>query len=263
MRRTRVYHGKSNHSRPFALFSHRGLLFLCNMNKLTEKAIAFAETTFFRTATVLAVRAWEPNSILEIDLHMPECDMSRWTSAQHIKCKVGVLSYRDYTPSGWDAETHTCTLLIHVAHDGPGSRWARSLRPGGQLSYRKPESSHHHPVTSRMCFLGDETTIGHFLALQQLAKPGAVIGGAILLTEPHHQTEFHDYFHGWDLAALRKNEDSDYRELVNWVDALDVREHGDTVFYLAGYIPGVVELRRQMRRRGFAGSQVKAQGFWD
>ena len=235
----------------------------CKMNKLTQKAIALAETTFFRTATVLAVRAWEPESILEIDLHMPECDMSKWNSAQHIKCKVGVLSYRDYTPSGWDADTHTCTLMIHVAHHGPGSNWARGLRPGDALSYRKPESSHHHPVSSRMCFLGDETTIGHFLALQQLAKPGAVINGAVLLSEPHHQQEFHDYFRGWDIAALRKHGESDYRELGDWVDALDTREHADTVFYLAGYIPGVMGLRRQLRRKGFAGAQVKTQGFWD
>lgn len=189
--------------------------------------------------------------------------MSKWSSAQHIKCKAGVLSYRDYTPSGWDVETHTCTLLIHVAHDGPGSRWARSLRPGDPLSYRKPESSHHHPVASRMCFLGDETTIGHFLALQQLAPPAATIEGAILLTEPHHQQEFHDYFRGWAVAPLRKHRDGDYRELGDWVDALDVREHADTVFYLAGYIPGVVDLRRRLRRKGFAGGQVKTQGFWD
>jgi NADPH-dependent ferric siderophore reductase len=219
--------------------------------------------SFFRTATVLAVRAWEPGSIIEVDLHMPDCDMSKWNSAQHIKCKVGGLSYRDYTPSGWDAETHTCTLLIHVAHDGPGSRWARGLRTGDQLSYRKPESSHHHPVASKMCFLGDETTIGHFLALQQLAKPGTAIGGAILLSEPHHQQEFHDYFRGWDVAPLRKQGDGDYRELGDWVGALDTREHADTVFYLAGYIPGVVDLRRQLRRKGFSGGQVKTQGFWD
>lgn len=233
------------------------------MNKLTQKAIALAETTFFRAATVLAVRAWDPASIVEIDLHMPDCDMRRWTTAQHIKCKVGLLSYRDYTPAGWDVETHTCTLLIHAAHDGPGSRWARSLRPGDQLSYRKPESSHHHPEPGRLCFLGDETTIGHFLALQQLAKPGTWIGGAILLTEPHHQQEFHDYFLGWEVASLRKRADGDYRELGDWVDAVDTRDHAETVFYLAGYIPGVLDLRRRLRRKGFAPGQVKTQGFWD
>ena len=200
----------------------------------------------------------------EIDLHLPDCDMSRWTSAQHIKCKVGTLSYRDYTPSGWDAETHTCTLLIHTAHHGAGSRWAQLLQPGDTISYRGPGSSHQQPATTRqICFLGDETTIGHFLALQQLAKPGTAIGGAIVLGEAHHRQEFHDYFPGWGVQPLQKNAQGDYRELDSWVDALVPQEHTDTVFYLAGYVPGVLRLRKQLRRKGFTGSQVQAQGFWD
>src|ERR1700761_9194326 len=170
------------------------------MNKLTQKAIALAETPFLRTRKVLAVREWEPRSIREIDLHLPDCDMSKWTSAQHIKCKVGVLSYRDYTPSGWDSETHTCTLLIHAGHDGVGSHWAKALRPGDPITYRGVGSSHHQPSGDQsLCFLGDETSIGHFLALQQLAKPGVTIKGAIVLSEQHHQQEFHDYFSGWQV----------------------------------------------------------------
>ena len=234
------------------------------MNKLTQKAIALAETPFLRPATVLAVREWEPGSMREIDLHLPDSDMRKWTSAQHIKCRVGVLSYRDYTPSGWDADTHTCTLLIHAAHDGPGSRWARQLAPGDIISYRKPESSHHQPAAApQICFLGDETSIGHFLALQQLTKPGTKIGGAIVLSESHHRQEFHDYFPGWEVEPLSKRTRDDYEELGNWVDGIEPKEHTDTVFYLAGYIPAVVGLRRQLRQKGFSGRQVRSQGFWD
>src|ERR1700750_1177255 len=164
------------------------------MNKLTQRAIALAEAPFLRAATVLGVRTWEPGSIREIDLHLPDCDMSRWTRAQHIKCKVGTLSYRDYTPLGWDAETSTCTLLIHTGHAGIGSNWARGLQPGDIIAYRGVGSSHHQPVTGReMVFLGDESAIGHFLALQQLAGEGKEISGAVLLSEPHHEQEFQDY----------------------------------------------------------------------
>lgn len=233
------------------------------MNKLTQKAIALAETSFLKKGEVLAVRAWEPGSIREIDLHLPDCDMRRWTSAQHIKCKVGVLAYRDYTLSGWDAETHTCTTFIHAAHRGAGSSWALDLRPGDEILYRGPGSSHQQPVPARqLCFLGDETSIGHFLALQQLARPGVVISGAVLLSEAHHRQEFHEYFPGWSLEPLQKNGDAGYRELDHWVDALDPRDHPDTVFYLAGYGPGVLGLRKLLRRKGIAGSQVRAQGFW-
>src|SRR5215468_8368313 len=98
-----------------------------------------------KIGTVLAVRTWEPGSIREIDLHLPDVDMSGWTSAQHLKCKVGTLSYRDYTPLGWDAETSTCTLIIYTGHEGIGSQWARQLRAGEPLFYLGIGSSLQQP----------------------------------------------------------------------------------------------------------------------
>lgn len=217
-----------------------------------------------KTATVLAVRSWEPGSIREIDLHLPDCDMNGWTSAQHIKCKVGSFTYRDYTPLGWDAETSTCTLLIHIGHEGAGSRWARQLQVGDAIAYLGIGSSHHQPAAGRsLVFLGDESAIGHFLALRQLAPADTAISGAVLLSEPHHAQEFCDYYPGLGLEPLRKDGVADYRQLDHWVEGLDLSEHPDVVFYLAGYIPSVVRLRKLLRRKGVGKRQVMAQGFWD
>jgi len=197
----------------------------------------------------------------EIDRHLPDCDMSRWTSAQHIKFRVGNFVYRDYTPSGWDAETRTCTLIVVTAHDGPGSRWGRSLKAGNMVSYLGVDSSHQQPAQGRpLVFLGDETAIGHFLALRQLAGTGAEISGAIILSEEHHRDEFGQYFTGWGLQSLRKTSSKDYLELEEWVTGLSFEKHKDAVFYLAGYDREVVRLRRMLKQRGM---QVKAQGFWN
>lgn len=240
------------------------LALLCSMNKLTEKAVALMEGPFIRQATVLAIRAWQPESLLEVDLHLPDCDMSKWDSAQHIKCKVGPLAYRDYTPSGWDAETRTCTLFVHAAHEGPGSRWVKGLKAGDTIAYRGIGSSHHRPVAGkRLLFLGDETAIGHFLALQQLAASRAAVGGAILLKEPHHRAEFGQYFPGLGLQALRKGHAGDYTALGHWVEALPPSEYSETVVYLAGHSPAVIQLQKQLRQKGFLSGQVRAQGFWD
>ncbi len=231
------------------------------MNKLTERAIALVENPLTRTARVLAVREWQPGTIREIDLHLPDCDMSKWDVTQHIKCKVGTLAYRDYTPSGWDAETRTCTILIHVAHQGPGSNWGKQLRVGDRVSYLGVASSHQRPAPGKkMIFLGDETTIGHFLALQQLADKDAEIGGAILMEEPHHREEFDAYFSGWGLEPLQK--DLSYRSLDRWIEEKGISSE-DCVFYLAGYSPAVVRWRKLLRQKGMGGRQVKAQGFWD
>jgi NADPH-dependent ferric siderophore reductase len=237
------------------------LSLFCIMNKLTQKALTLAETTFIRGARVLAVRIWEPDTVREIDLHLPDCDMSKWDSAQHIKCKVGTLLYRDYTPSGWDAETRTCTLILHTAHDGPGSRWGKQLRTGDTVAYLGVGSNHQQPVAGKpLVFLGDETAIGHFLALRQLAGDRAVIGGAIVLSEEHHRDEFDQYFSGWGLQALGKASLREYGRLKEWVSRLNFSEHRDSIFYLAGYSPEMVRLRKLLRQRGM---QVQAQGFWD
>lgn len=182
--------------------------------------------------------------------------MRHWDKAQHLKCKVSSLVYRDYTPSGWDAETRTCTLLIHAAHDGPGSRWARELKVGETISYLGVSSSHHQPAAGRpMVFLGDETAIGHFLAMRQLADKQAVISGAIVLAEPHHRAEFDQYFSGWQVRAVDC--------LGGWLEKLEVREHQDTIFYLAGHSPTVAGLRRLLRQKGIAAGRVRVNGFWN
>ncbi len=237
------------------------LSLFCIMNKLTQKALTLAETPFIRSARVLAVRVWEPDTVREIDLHLPDCDMSKWNSAQHIKCKVDTWVYRDYTPAGWDAETRTCTLIIHTAHDGPGSRWGKRLRAGDTVAYLGVGSSHQQPTRGKpLVFLGDETAIGHFLALRQLAGDHAIIEGAIVLSEKHHRDEFDQYFSGWGLQSLEKGASRKYEALDEWVEGSDSFEHRDAVFYLAGYSPEVVRLRKLLRQRGM---QVHAQGFWD
>jgi len=235
----------------------------CIMNKLTEKAISLVGSTFGRQAVVLAIRAWEPGTVREIDLHLPDCNMSHWDKTLHLKCKVGSMAYRDYTPSGWDAETRTCTLLIHLAHDGPGSRWVRQLQAGDTISYLGVGSSHHQPAAGRtMVFLGDATAIGHFLALQQLAGKDSRITGAIALSEPHHREEFDQYFPGWQVKSVQKSHVQDYRALGGWVEGLKTSDHGDSIFYLAGNIPAVGRLRKLLRQKGFAGGRVRVQGFW-
>jgi NADPH-dependent ferric siderophore reductase len=232
------------------------------MNTITQKAIALLESRVAKTATVLAVRVWDPATFREIDLHMPGCDMSKWSQTQHMKCKVGPFTYRDYTPSGWHAETQTCTLFIDAGHDGPGSRWVKGLQPGDTLSYLGIASSHQQPVSNkRLVFLGDETAIGHFFALQQLAGADTAISGAVAIAEKHHRDEFSRYFSRLGLQALHK--DGEYRALEDWVSEFVVTDFSDTVFYLAGYTPAVARLRKLLKRKGYDGGRIRAQGFWD
>ena len=226
--------------------------------------MALLEGCLAKTATVLAVRVWEPATFREIDLHMPGCDMSNWSRTQHMKCKVAPSIYRDYTPSGWDVETQTCTLFIDTAHDGPGSRWAKGLRTGDTLTYLGIGSSHQRPVSNkRLVFLGDETAIGHFFALQQLADKETAICGAVAMAEQPHREEFARYFSRLGFQPLHKNSSGDYAALKDWVSGLAVTDPSELIFYLAGFTPAVVQLRKFLKEKGYEGSQIKTQGFWN
>src|SRR3954469_13769294 len=115
-------------------------MFLCSI-KLLHMEMSILEKIrkpqLLKTGRVLAVRSWLPATMIEIDLHLPSIDMQQWQEVPYIKFRVGTLSYRDYTPTEWDAATGTCTLFINTAHSGPGSLWARNLRRNDSVQYIK------------------------------------------------------------------------------------------------------------------------------
>jgi hypothetical protein len=89
------------------------------LNKLKRKAGELFESRLLQTGTVLDVRPWTPSTLIEIDLHLPLVDMQQWEQVPYIKFRVDNFTFRDYTPSGWDAETRTCTIYIDAVHNGP------------------------------------------------------------------------------------------------------------------------------------------------
>jgi NADPH-dependent ferric siderophore reductase len=138
------------------------------------------------------------------------------------------------------------------------------LKAGDTVSYLGVGSSQQEPAPGRpLVFLGDETAIGHFLALRQLAGSGAEICGAVTLSEEHHRDEFGQYFTGWEVQSLKKGEARDYGKLEEWIGGLDILRYRDAMFYLAGNSREVVRLRRLLRQMGVSPGRVKAQGFWN
>ena len=227
------------------------------MNIIKKKAVAIFENSLLKYGTVLATRSWNPATFVEIDLHLPDVNMEKWESIQYIKIKVAEYTYRDYTPALWDTDTHTCTILINTSQAGPGSKWAASLKRGDVLPYLGIASSLHKPVLNkRLLCLGDTSSIGHFLALKQLAASNAEIYGAVSFKLQSHADEFSEYF---DINLQPVIEKSWDFSLVSWVDKLDLN---DETIYITGHTPTAVELRRHLRQReDFTGS-IKLKGFW-
>jgi NADPH-dependent ferric siderophore reductase len=230
------------------------------LNKLKKKAGALFEPAL-QTGRVLEIRYWEPSTLLEVDLHLPFADMSQWKEIPYIKFKVGDFAYRDYTPSGWDIETCTCTLFIDAAHQGPGSKWALSLKANDTVSYFKIKSTEHAPEeTPAVIGLGDESSIGHLLALQQMVLPATRFSGAILINNERHREQFNEYFRS-PLKPIPVNDIYGHNSLMQWVIEQQYTLD-NTVFYIAGNHTMVLQLRKLLRMQGYNSTQVKTQGFW-
>lgn len=231
------------------------------LHKLKLKAGRWFEPQNLATGRVLEVRFWEPSTVIEIDLHLPEADMCQWAEIPYIKFKVGPFTYRDYTPSGWDAETSTCTLFIDAAHNGAGTNWARSLGKDDTVSYLKIGTSSHGPEnTSAVIALGDESSIGHVLALQQMVMPSTRFTGAVLMNNEGHRSFFSQYFPK-SIQTIARDDVYGHHSLVQWISSQDF-SLDNTVFYLAGNNIMVSQLRKMLRLQGYNSNQVKVKGFW-
>jgi len=231
------------------------------LQQIKKRAGKFIEPQLLKAGRVLEVRAWTPATMIEIDLHLPSADIENWNEVPYIKVRVDDLCFRDYTPSGWDAETQTCSLIIDAAHDGPGSKWARTLTTGDTIQYLKIDTSRHAPdPTNLVVALGDESSLSHLLALQQMVRPITRFTGAVSFKEAAHRRFFEEEFRS-PLIALAPNGTIGHESLLRWVSTQGFCI-AHTIFYLAGNDNLVSKLRSTLKDQGFLSNQIKVKGFW-
>ena len=81
-----------------------------------------------------------------------------WTPGQHIRVLVGdgVLGgLRTY--SVWDYDGDRLQLRVYLHGDGPGSEWARRVKPGDPVSFRGPEGNFVLRPAEYHLFVGEDT----------------------------------------------------------------------------------------------------------
>lgn len=226
---------------------------------ITSKAIGLLERRIIKTAHILDIRAWSAGTFYEIDLHIPGARLGA-DGVQHINCRVAPLVFRDYTIAQSDRETSTCTLFIDAAHKGQGSNWVRTLRRNDVLSYLNIEMHrYNNSGTASNLFLGDQSAVGHFLALQQLMGKGAAIEGAVVIENVDHRNEFNTYYSDLNMDALPLEQNST-QAILHWLGTHNVS--ADDVF-IAGNSHMVASVRRHLKELGYTARQLHAQGFWD
>ncbi len=224
------------------------------LTQLKKKVSSVIDQQLLKHGKVLDVRRWPGSPIVEADLHLPVSGMQRWQEVPYIKFRVGEFVFRDYTPFGWDAETSTCSLLIDTAHNGPGSIWAKKLQAGDDVQYLKTDSSRQVPhSTNFVVGLGDNTSLAHLQALQQLTVPAIRFEGVVLTDSRQTGHLLNTYFRH-PLASHTKEPD-----LMDWIASQNYSTVY-TSFYLTGNEHLVVRLRKALKNLGYYNIRVK--GFW-
>ena len=226
------------------------------MNLIKKQAIGLLERATSKYGTITGIRHSAEADILEIDLHLPQADMEKWESAPYIKVKVGDMVYRDYSPTMWDSQTRTCSLIIDTSHYGPGSLWCQKVKAGNRITYLAIAPTNHKPILSGNTFcVGDISSIGHFLAMEQLALTKVCFSGFIMF---NNQKQLHEFKCNYN-TALTAVLASDLNETQRRIN--DYHLTNQTV-YIAGNTSNMTQLRRYIKQQQSFEGIVKLKGFW-
>lgn len=183
----------------------------------------------------------------------------QWLPGQEIEFRVSDQDYRHYTPCNWNIEEGYTDVIFYLHGQGPGSDWAEKRQPGDQLKMIGPGGKFTLiPAARQYVFLGDETTIGLFLAMQQAIGSDAVITG-VIESEPFAMKW--PAMCGLTLAVCERISDFRGKAIWQWVSQHVVwDEH--TVFYISGHAGSIQLLKKELLAKGIHHAQVKTKPYW-
>jgi len=182
-----------------------------------------------------------------------------WIAGQQIRVRLrgGLRTYSIW--SGADGVLELC-VLDHG--DGPGSRWAREVRAGDGVQFRKPEGRFVvAPSAAYHVFAGEETASVAFGAMLGALPAGEAVYGVIEVADETDRlplprsAELTWRYRGSAPAAASPG-------LAEAVRALDLPE-SPGVAYLAGEARTCQAIRLYLiRERGWPRRSVVVKPFW-
>jgi len=231
------------------------------MANVVKKAVFnLMDKAFTERGYVLAIRAWKPGSMYEIDLHLPATDMSKWKTIPRIKCKVDDFDYRDYTPALWDVEKRTCTVFIETGHSGRGSSWAKNLRVGDTIGYASAHAAQLPGESGPIACFGDGSSLGHFLALKQLTDGEEHPMRVTLSLSEQYQLPENLLLKNPEFKFIMLPKTNSLEHLSEMAAHEEISVNNSV--YVAGHIPMVTSLRKTLKKNPYLNARIFAHGFW-
>jgi NADPH-dependent ferric siderophore reductase len=229
----------------------------------------------FCRALVERIEQVTPNMRL-IRLIGPDVTGLSWTPGQQVRVCVRDLSgavlagslllnmpravMRSYSVWKYDGGGLELCVLDHG--DGPGARWARGLRPGDRVLFRKPQGSFVAvPGASYHLFAGEETASVAFGAMLRALPGDAAVYGAVEVAAPAFRLPLPRSAQlEWWYRGVESPVDS--AALVAAIAELDLPPEPG-VAYVAGEARTCHAVRNLLvRERGWPRRSVRVKPFW-
>ncbi|MET0499820.1 MAG: siderophore-interacting protein [Steroidobacteraceae bacterium] len=213
-----------------------------------------------RPARITAVETLSPHFRL-VDLEGEGLRDAAWSMGQKIQVAMGSgLSSRTYTPISWDT-AHGRTQLLTFSHgEGPGSRWASSLREGDHCQFLGPRRSLDlSGLESPVVLFGDETSF----ALASALRDSAQARGAIHVFEASNVAESRLVLEAIRLsqATLIERIAGDNHLAAVEAETLRLAASGAN-FILTGKASSIQRVSRALKAGGVASSRLKTKVYW-
>lgn len=212
------------------------------------------------TAKVINVNRWEPATMVEIVVQFPGLNMEKWKTIHRVKCRVGNLEYRDYTPSCWDVEKGTFKLYVEAGHDGAGSRWAQQIQAGDDILLGAVHAAQIPVKEGKVLCLVDLSALGHALSLKQLTDPEKFpLETAVFL---HETFEIPPVLlsENPEFEFLYRENEHNVTVLEEWLMSKKLTDYESIC--IAGNTPMVSQLRKKLKAIPEVRARILAHGFW-
>ncbi|WP_433184010.1 siderophore-interacting protein [Actinoallomurus sp. CA-150999] len=178
-----------------------------------------------------------------------------WTPGQQIRVAAdGLLTRRTY--SVWDYDGSSLELCVLDHGDGPGARWARTVRPGDDVVFSGPEGTFVTRPSPYHLFAGEETASVAFGPMIR-ALGDAPVYGVIEADTPDDRLPVNLTWHYREGAPAASS-----ATLLTAVRDLDLPDEPGTA-YVAGEARTVQAVRDHLvRERGWPRRSVLTKPFW-
>ena len=213
-----------------------------------------------RPARVAAVETLSSHFRL-IELEGETLKEVAWNAGQKIQVAMGAgLSARTYTPMSWDTGRGSTRLLAFAHGDGPGSRWANSLREGGTCQFLGPRRSLDLAgLVAPVVLFGDETSFGIGAALRNNLQAG----GALHVFEATDIVESRQVLEAINLGEARLIARSSGDSHLTTVEAELLRlAASGAQFVLTGKASSIQRISRALKAADVTSSRIKTKAYW-